>query len=400
MHCTFEGIFKLELAAFLYMAIRALAWFSLEAFNAQVENYPWPPGMRPPEVFKTSIEGNKDKTPHANCHVHWTASQVRHFALHSEAVLLPLLEKSETFKQQVKEWDTTQKKQLHLGEPLESDGAAAPWFSFLAHVAVIGQCLRYHYTLADVHVLDELIMTHSEIFNSVKAYDGLYKPKHHFVTHYPDDIITYGPLRHWWCFRFEAMNQVIKRIAEGSSYQNLLKRIALFWCLKSARDLTSGKVSNWGLTRVEKGSRAELKFRGGDLPAVDLILEGYYPDCDELVVSTIDTLFHMGDSYSPGKSWVLAQCWGDNSPRGLANIAAMYETNGEIFLIIKIYESGCADSDALIAGTTSATGLQLNLSAKQLVTPDIQLVALRDVGFTPLHHVLRGDGSATFTLAL
>ena len=198
------------------------------------------------------------------------------------------------------------------------------------------------------------------------------------------------------------MNQVIKRIAEGSNYQNLLKRIATFWCFKSSRDLVSGKVSSWGLTRAEDASTAELKFKGGDVPAVDVIIDNYFPDQDELLISTVSTLAHMGDSYSPGASWVLVQRWEDASPRALANIAAIYEANGDFFVVLRVYNECTQGRWRLIAGATSSlAGLQLTLSAVQLrVEPDIQLLALREIGFTPLHKTGAVDGSATFTLLI
>ena len=106
------------------------------------------------------------------------------------------------------------------------------------------------------------------------------------------------------------------------------------------------------------------------------------------------------DSYSPGASWVLVQRWDDDSSRGLANIAAIYEANGEIFVVLKLYHE-CKRGDELIAGATSFSGLQLTVSADQLrVEPEIQLLALQEVGFTPLHRVCAADGSATFTLLL
>ena len=50
--------------------------------------------------------------------------------------------------------------------------------------------------------------------------------------------------------RFESMNQVLKRMATGSNFINLLKRIAEFWCIKSARDYSVMKILSWGLTEI------------------------------------------------------------------------------------------------------------------------------------------------------
>jgi hypothetical protein len=56
--------------------------------------------------------------------------------------------------------------------------------------------------------------------------------------------------RNYWCMRFEAMNQVLKRMATGSNYINLLGRLAEFWAIKTARDSKFSKTAKWGLTEI------------------------------------------------------------------------------------------------------------------------------------------------------
>ena len=62
----------------------------------------------------------------------------------------------------------------------------------------------------DVQQLDELIYAHQKAFlaHEVEYGERLWKPKNHFASHFPTDILNFGPMRNYWCMRFEALNQV------------------------------------------------------------------------------------------------------------------------------------------------------------------------------------------------
>ena len=47
-------------------------------------------------------------------------------------------------------------------------------------------------------------------------------PKHHYLIHYPEMILKYGPLRSCWCMRFEAKHSYFKQISlRPGNYKNL-----------------------------------------------------------------------------------------------------------------------------------------------------------------------------------
>ena len=53
-------------------------------------------------------------------------------------------------------------------------------------------------------------------------------PKHHYLLHYPGQLLKHGPLRRLWCMRFEAYHQVLKRtIANSRQRKNICRSIAL-----------------------------------------------------------------------------------------------------------------------------------------------------------------------------
>ena len=82
-------------------------------------------------------EGTRDKQPRPNCHLMMTASQVKHFAEHSVALLEPLLDQHR--------------------EAVHGDSA---WLCWRAHFGFLNFMMRYSFTPADVQTLDRLIYIH------------------------------------------------------------------------------------------------------------------------------------------------------------------------------------------------------------------------------------------------
>jgi hypothetical protein len=92
MHLIFEGIAKLELAAFLYMAIVIFRWFSLPELNAAISSFDWGGGARPDDVQPSAIEGTCDRVPKAGCHVHYHSAVMKVFIMNSERFFTELLQ--------------------------------------------------------------------------------------------------------------------------------------------------------------------------------------------------------------------------------------------------------------------------------------------------------------------
>ena len=63
-----------------------------------------------------------------------------------------------------------------------------------------------------------------ELFLSITEYQDLFKPKAHWYSHFPTDIMQFGTTRQYWCMRFEALNQFFKRVATHGSYRDTLYR--------------------------------------------------------------------------------------------------------------------------------------------------------------------------------
>ena len=93
-------------------------------------------------------------------------------------------------------------------------------------------------------------------------------------------------------------------------------------------------------------------------------------------------------------SFVILTEWHGDGSRRLAEIKAIYEANGEFFLVFSLTQ---LQSEQLAAQSTS--GLQLTLDTRTLNDMrTIRLFALAEIGLTALHRIIDSASSVTFTL--
>ena len=338
MHVELEGSLKNELAAMLYYFLRKRPqWkFSIGALNERMREFAWPGGYRPPTFTEGYLEkGTQGGEPKKGCHVHMTSGDVMVFVRHSIDLLLPLI----------------------------GDTSDPVWQCWVAHVKYIHLLLQHSMTYEEILELDALIYDHHEQF--IKVYGKrLFKPKNHFACHFPTDILNFGPVRHYWCMRFEALNQLFKTFAKTGSFRDTCKRCASFWTVKIARERSSGAKSLWGATRVVSGSLFHTYHRseyttGGALALMDEgfanVLGGLFNLLarQKVKLRWIYTLYHSGVEYFAGKSWLSATFNGQSI---LAHIPehGMLEMAGNTFLRLQMYPLGM-DADLNLPTTTVAT---------------------------------------------
>ena len=211
MHVELEGSLKNELAAMLYYFIRKRKWgFTLAKLNEAIRKYTWPPGRAPPMFTEGYIEkGTKKGQCNKGTHVHMTAGHMLTFALHSIDLMLPLIN--------------------DVKDPL--------WRCWTAHIKYIRLLHQHRITRTELLELNKLIYQHHDLFiNACKKEYGkrLFKPKNHFACHFPTDILNFGPVRGYWCMRFEALNLLFKALAKTGDFSNTCGRCAKFWTIRSA----------------------------------------------------------------------------------------------------------------------------------------------------------------------
>lgn len=77
----------------------------------------------------------------------------------------------------------------------------------------------------DVAELDKCIFLHDTLWLGSPELQHTWKPKNHYLSHLPLEILRWGPLRGYWCEPFEHENQYSKGSVVHGNYAN-----ALFSC--------------------------------------------------------------------------------------------------------------------------------------------------------------------------
>lgn len=94
--------------------------------------------------------------------------------------------------------------------------------------------VQHELVLADVERMDDLQLKHSAAFDQVPEYNGLKRPKHHFLAHLALDVYRSGPPCGYWCFGFESFNKVIKAGSARTNWKNETLGIMRYWSMWSA----------------------------------------------------------------------------------------------------------------------------------------------------------------------
>ena len=82
--------------------------------------------------------------------------------------------------------------------------------------------MKRRFTAQDILKLDETIWLHDTALLGTPLLAHLWKPKNHYLSHIPLDILHWGPPRNYWCMSFEHENQLTKAGASHSNFANVL----------------------------------------------------------------------------------------------------------------------------------------------------------------------------------
>jgi hypothetical protein len=93
-----------------------------------------------------------------------------------------------------------------------------------------------------IDMLAYLIDDHHSLFLSVFPSQKLL-PKHHFLIHYPEFLMKFGPLSQYWCMRFEAKHWFGKELASTvRCFKNITHTIAKRTQMELAHSLLNNKL--------------------------------------------------------------------------------------------------------------------------------------------------------------
>ena len=131
--------------------------------------------------LRTGVKGNK---PRGDTAYPGTAIQLKHLAEHATEILGPLV------------------KKRYKKSPV--------WMCLAVHVEIVHIIMQRSFTMDDVLMLDRKIWTHDNIWLNASELRRCWKPKNHYLSHFPLEILRWGPPRSYWCVLFEGENQDFK----------------------------------------------------------------------------------------------------------------------------------------------------------------------------------------------
>lgn len=146
--------------------------------------------------------------------------------------------------------------------------------------------------------LELIISDHHKLLSKIAPES--FTPKVHFVTHYPRLLAVYGPLRHLWTMRFEAVHQYFKQLARRTrNFLNVTSTLATRYqnnkCYEKASNtfLLSGAI----IPAVQK--QLQLSQLPTDLAQI-LIHTACSSPCSIQVVYSVRSLNVNGQRFKVG----------------------------------------------------------------------------------------------------
>jgi hypothetical protein len=173
------------------------------------------------------------------------------------------------------------------------DKDANAWKLYLILKELVEYLCAPSFTPAALNYLDQvLIPSYFEARFQVYGSVGLY-PKHHYLCHYVELILKFGPIFYLWTMRFESFHSFFKHVARLSrNYINPEKTLALKYMLRSAF-LSTGDLFQ-DKTSISKPSPFILEKEG---PEIVSCLKNFNISQDLVQVECLNsenTVYHKG----------------------------------------------------------------------------------------------------------
>jgi hypothetical protein len=201
MHILFEGVARQGLGALSYWLIRtcgvdphnipkALA-ATAKNFGESRSYFPYINTTRV-EHLREGMEGGKAS---ADCSFPGNAVQLAHTVLHIVAIFKPFV------------------------PPDKRDDVTWQYALLLCKLGRLLWLRRFRAT--DILELDKTIWLHDTLLLGSPDLQHLWKPKNHYLSHFPLEILLWGPPRNYWCMTFEHENQLVKGAFEHCNFASV-----------------------------------------------------------------------------------------------------------------------------------------------------------------------------------
>jgi len=192
MHDILEGVARYEVRALLHVFIGSRKLFTIADLNSRIQNFEYDYNERkdrPQLLEKQSLEPGST--------LGQSAASMKNLI-----ILLPCL----------------------IGDLVPLDDSY--WMNFLRLLQILLLSLSPVVTESTVQTLEMLIAVHNAEFFRLYENES-FRPKLHYLIHYPDQMLNFGALRNHWCIRMESKNGFFKQ-KRWYNFRNLPLSLATY----------------------------------------------------------------------------------------------------------------------------------------------------------------------------
>lgn len=205
MHDIFEGVCHYDFCQVIVYFTERMKYFDLETLNLRKKQF----NYGPTEIG--NISGDIKAHHLKNKHLKMSASEMMTFSN-----FFPLM----------------------IGDMVPDDDEV--WQFLLILIEIIDIVLCFEMTNEVIHILKLKIEQHNREY--LRLFNDNLKPKFHNLIHYPGIIKMSGPLRKFWCFKFESKHRQFKIYSHAmTSRKNICLTLGRKYQLKFANYLLQEK---------------------------------------------------------------------------------------------------------------------------------------------------------------
>lgn len=223
---------------------------------------------------------------------------------------------------------------LLVGDKVPRDNAQ--WQCFLTLLKICELCSAFKLSEDSAAYLEVLIEEHHSQFKILYS-DASIIPKMHFMIHYPQQIIKYGPLIHTWTMRHEAKLRIIKRAAKVSNFKNVCQSVAK----RHQHLLCYYMHSKMMLSKSNTFGPLKLHSLTDNTSRVELLLKQLYNLLKETVLLSTSFVTHNGLTYKPN-AFILYSY--NNSEPIFAKVVTILKADNKVLLVLDEFITKYYDS--------------------------------------------------------
>ena len=191
MHDLLEGTLQYEIKALLKNCIKDMKYFTLEQLNVRISSFDYGYAESSNKPFQIEQGASRE-----DFRFRQTASSM---------------------------WLLSRTMSLLIGDKVSQGDPA--WYCFQLLLKILDICTMQSCCKDTVAYLSTLIEEHHSLF--LTTYQIPLIPKMHYIIHYPEQILRFGPLINSWNMRHEAKLNLCKQVGKFGNFKNICLSIAM-----------------------------------------------------------------------------------------------------------------------------------------------------------------------------